>query len=78
MELPAVEHALEAPVHKPRPAKALRYAKCPKCLADKDIAVIRMSDGRHVFRDHTKTLGKGARVPCPGSGTVAPEAKPYD
>lgn len=60
---------------KPRPAASVRFAKCPKCLADKETGVIRRPDGAEVFRDHNKTLGKGRRIPCPGSGLPAPEVK---
>jgi hypothetical protein len=60
---------------KPRPAKSVRFATCPKCLADKEIGVVRSADGSEVFRDHNKTIGKGVRVLCPGSGTTAPAVK---
>lgn len=59
-----------------RPAKSVRFAACPKCLADREFGVIRRPDGVEVFRDHNKTIGKGRRMPCPGSGTIAPAVKP--
>lgn len=60
---------------KARPAKSVRFASCPKCLADREFGVVRGPDGTEVFRDHNKVIGKGRRVPCPGSGTVAPAVK---
>jgi hypothetical protein len=60
---------------KPRPAKSVRFASCPKCLTDKEIAVVRSADGSEVFRDHNKTIGKNVRVRCPGSGTTAPAVR---
>lgn len=59
---------------KPRPARSVRFAMCPKCRADKETGVIRRPDGSEVFRDHNKTIGKGVRIPCPGSGLEAPKA----
>ncbi len=64
------------PKIKPRRQKSaasVRFAKCPKCLADRPIGVIRGADGGEVFRDHNKVIGKGRRMPCPGSGQLAPE-----
>jgi len=60
---------------KPRPAKSVRFASCPKCLAHREFGVIRAADGSEVFRDHNKTIGKGVRVRCPGSGTPAPAVR---
>lgn len=60
---------------KPRPAKSIRFASCPKCLASREFGVIRAADGTEVFRDHNKTIGKGVRMLCPGSGTTAPAVR---
>lgn len=60
---------------KRRPSPSIRFASCPKCLADREFGVIRAADGTEVFRDHNKTLGKGRRIPCPGSGQIAPAVK---
>jgi hypothetical protein len=60
---------------KRRPAVSIRFASCPKCLADREFGVIRAADGTEVFRDHNKVVGKGRRMPCPGSGMVAPAVK---
>ena len=53
-------------------AASVRFASCPKCLANREIGVVRTGDGTEVFRAHNKVIGKGRRMPCPGSGQVAP------
>lgn len=57
---------------KQRPPRSVRFAVCPYCLADKPTGVIRTADAGEVFRDHNKVLNSGLRIPCHGSGKVAP------
>lgn len=57
-------------------APSVRFAKCPDHVADKLTGVIALSRDEHVFRDHTKHIGK-VTVQCPGSGRPAP-ADPAD
>jgi len=63
------------PWRAPKAAASVRFATCPKCLANREIGVIRLPDGAEVFRDHNKVIGKGVRVQCPGSGHDAPPPK---
>ena len=54
-------------------AKPFGYAQCPHHVpsgARIRTDVIINSRNEYVFRDHMKTIGKGHRVPCPGSGMV--------
>lgn len=60
------------PEAKQRPPRSIRFTHCPYCLADKPTGVIRTADAGEVFRDHNKTLNSGLRIPCHGSGKVAP------
>lgn len=75
LELPTQPTAVKRDENRRKSAPSVRYADCPKCLADKPTGVIRGADGSEIFRAHNKTLGKGRRVPCPGSGQIAPPAK---
>lgn len=59
---------------KRRGPRSVRWEKCPKCLNDKAIGVIRLANGDEVFRDHNKVLHSGKRIPCSNSGGLAPES----
>lgn len=52
---------------------SIRFAVCPACAHEKEIGVVRLGDGREVFREHRKTLMRGRRIRCSGSGTDAPK-----
>jgi len=75
LELPDQPAPAQRSENRRRATPSIRFANCPKCLADKETGVIKGPGNTEVFRDHNKTLGKGRRVPCPGSGTVAPAVK---
>lgn len=53
--------------------RSVRFAQCADCRADRPTGVVRTASGDEVFRDHNKVLHGGARIPCSGSGKVAPE-----
>lgn len=53
--------------------RSVRFVQCADCRADRPTGVIRTASGSEVFRDHNKVLHGGARIPCSGSGKVAPE-----
>lgn len=54
------------------PSKSIRSVTrgmCPQCAADRPTGIIRQ--GAHlVWRLHTRTLGSGARIECPGAGAA--------
>jgi hypothetical protein len=61
------------PTRRRRGPASIRKALCPKCRKDEPTGVIRAPDGSEVFRDHNKVMRNGLRIPCAGSGTVAPD-----
>lgn len=73
LEMPAVAGgSVRDPERKQPGPKSIRFATCPKCLADRLTGVIRLGDGTQVFRGHNMVMHSGRRTPCPGSGQVAP------
>lgn len=61
-----------------RTVASIRFAICPDHLApllDRGTGVIRVTGVggmTEVFRPHNKVIGSGRRIPCAGSGRIAP------
>jgi hypothetical protein len=72
LELPDQPTSANEPTRKARGPVRVREAMCPKCRNDNATAVIRTPDGAEVFRDHNKVMRGGLRIPCAGSGELAP------